>query len=64
LDGLGRYLNKATEVLKITPAAGSQLRDERRKNHRTKIGKESIRAAENQRDLPIGDLRRSFASRS
>jgi hypothetical protein len=51
-------------VLKITPTAGSQLRDERRKNYRTKIGKESIRAAENQRDLPIGDLRRSFASRS
>jgi predicted lipoprotein len=25
-DGLGRYLNKATEVLKLTPTARSQLR--------------------------------------
>jgi hypothetical protein len=52
------------EVLKLLPTGRSQLRDERRKNYRTKIGKESIRAAENQRDLPIDDLRCFFASRS
>jgi hypothetical protein len=44
-DGVWHYLNKATEVLKITPTAGSQLPDERRENYRTKIANPPKRVA-------------------